>query len=265
MSKTSIRKVRILNTVMAAVLLAGCGTVSKNINDDGTHAKELIWPQQTDLNPLAKEGSYPTQQSLMLLQPGLSKTQVQKLIGPPQFSEGIATREWNYLFHISNAQTKKFETCQYKVFFSKSGKVGSQYWLPENCGYIGSIPTDQRLQTDGLFKFDQWQFSQLDSESMGRLETFSRQVQATLSPNREISITAYTDRLGSADYNQLLSERRATAIKHFLMERGIPASQITTYGAGDTKPLSKGCNASLKQSDLISCLSPDRRVEIDVK
>jgi len=45
-------------------------------------------------------------------------------------------------------------------------------------------------------------------------------------------LTGYTDTVGSAQYNQKLSERRAESAKKFLVSLGVPANQIATHGKG---------------------------------
>jgi OmpA-OmpF porin, OOP family len=50
-------------------------------------------------------------------------------------------------------------------------------------------------------------------------------------------VTGHTDTVGSAEYNQALSERRARSVETALIEMGVPAEQITTSGAGQTQPL----------------------------
>jgi OmpA-OmpF porin, OOP family len=52
-----------------------------------------------------------------------------------------------------------------------------------------------------------------------------------------IVVTGHTDTVGSAEYNQALSERRAQAVQDALVEMGVPADQITTRGLGFTQPL----------------------------
>jgi|SRR5580658_130843 OOP family OmpA-OmpF porin len=47
-------------------------------------------------------------------------------------------------------------------------------------------------------------------------------------------VTGHTDTVGSARYNQGLSERRAAAVKNELVADGLPASEITTLGVGKT-------------------------------
>jgi Outer membrane protein and related peptidoglycan-associated (lipo)proteins len=49
--------------------------------------------------------------------------------------------------------------------------------------------------------------------------------------------TGHTDSIGTEAYNQKLSERRANAVKAYLVSKGVPASKITTLGKGETQPV----------------------------
>ena len=52
-----------------------------------------------------------------------------------------------------------------------------------------------------------------------------------------VSISGHTDSTGSAAYNRDLSQRRAAAVKRYLVEHGIDASRIETRGAGPDEPI----------------------------
>ncbi|WP_241626359.1 OmpA family protein [Rosenbergiella epipactidis] len=244
------------------LLLSGCGTLSNKINAEGTSAKKIIWPSESDLNPLNSGGMYPAPETLALLHPGLTKQQLKKIIGPPQFNEFIAAREWNYLFNVSAEKVGQYRICQYKVFFNKKGEVGSQYWLPEGCGKTKQ-ESHLILPVDGLFRYDQWQLNQLEKSSLQRLEVVADQLNQPAWMYKKITITAYTDRLGSDTYNKELSLKRATTISNFFILHGISSSRIKAQGEGNSHPISQGCSDHLSQKLLVECLSPDRRVEID--
>jgi OmpA-OmpF porin, OOP family len=80
-----------------------------------------------------------------------------------------------------------------------------------------------------------------------------------------ILVTGHTDRLGSNQYNQKLSERRANAVNAYLVSKGIPDSRTTSAGKGETQPVTKSgdCKGPVSKK-LIACLQPDRRVDVDV-
>src|SRR6266516_1067100 len=55
-------------------------------------------------------------------------------------------------------------------------------------------------------------------------------------PEVRATVEGHTDSVGSEAYNQRLSERRANAVRDYLVAHGIDASRITTRGYGKTKP-----------------------------
>ncbi|MHB8987475.1 MAG: OmpA family protein [Desulfobulbia bacterium] len=77
----------------------------------------------------------------------------------------------------------------------------------------------------------------------------------------DVLIVGYTDRIGSETYNQKLSERRAQAIKNYLVGRGVKAERLKAIGKGESSPIAD-CTGK-KNVALIKCLAPNRRVEIE--
>jgi OOP family OmpA-OmpF porin len=76
-----------------------------------------------------------------------------------------------------------------------------------------------------------------------------------------VVITGYADRIGSHKYNQKLSERRASAVKDYLVAKGVAANRLNAVGRGEENPVVT-CN-NKKRADLIKCLEPNRRVEVE--
>jgi outer membrane protein OmpA-like peptidoglycan-associated protein len=77
-----------------------------------------------------------------------------------------------------------------------------------------------------------------------------------------VHVSGHADRIGSPDYNQKLSERRADALRAYLVEKGVEESKIEISSYGTTLP-AKDCGAE-KGRALIECLAPNRRVELEV-
>lgn len=77
----------------------------------------------------------------------------------------------------------------------------------------------------------------------------------------QVVITGYTDRLGSPRYNQKLSERRAQAVKDYLVGKGVAATRLSAVGKGEADAVVE-CQQK-QRSALIACLAPNRRVEVE--
>lgn len=79
-----------------------------------------------------------------------------------------------------------------------------------------------------------------------------------------LTVTGHTDRIGSQQYNQKLSERRAEVVRQYLVSKGVAPARINAIGKGKTAPV-KFCPDSRNQKETIACLSANRRVEIEIK
>ena len=80
-----------------------------------------------------------------------------------------------------------------------------------------------------------------------------------------VLVTGHTDRLGSQQYNQKLSERRAAAVASYLASKGVAKDKIETLGMGKTQPVPGVVCEQKNRKALIACLQPHRRVEVEVK
>ncbi len=73
-------------------------------------------------------------------------------------------------------------------------------------------------------------------------------------PDRRIAVEGHTDNVGSEDYNQRLSQRRAEAVAALLESRGVDASRVESRGLGESMPVASNDEDSGRQAN--------RRVEI---
>lgn len=113
---------------------------------------------------------------------------------------------------------------------------------------------------DALFAFDK---SVLKPEGIVMLDDLVNQLNGTRYDT--IMITGQTDRIGSASYNQKLSERRAATVKDYLVAKNVQANRIDAEGKGETQPMTKlGDCPGAKSAKVIACLQPDRRVDVEM-
>ena len=120
--------------------------------------------------------------------------------------------------------------------------------------------TSQKItyQADALFDFDK---ATLKPAGKQKLDELASKIEGM---NTEVVVaTGYTDRIGSDKYNDRLSLRRAQAVKSYLVSKGVPSNKIYTEGKGKRNPVTTGCNQK-NRKQLIACLAPDRRVEVEV-
>jgi OOP family OmpA-OmpF porin len=120
------------------------------------------------------------------------------------------------------------------------------------------------LAADVLFDFDK---AVLKPEGMAKLDDLVGKLKPIA---LEVIIAiGHTDRIGSVEYNQKLSVRRAEAVKAYLVSKGIEPNRIYTEGKGLKQPVKDCPNPTAKgpiktRAQLIECLQPNRRVEIEV-
>ena len=116
------------------------------------------------------------------------------------------------------------------------------------------------LAADTLFDFDK---ATLKPEGKAKLDDLAGKIKGI---KLEVIIAVgHADRFGTDKYNQVLSEKRAEAVKAYLVGKGIEPNRVYTEGKGKKQPVTKPdqCKGA-KSKKVIECLQPDRRVEIEV-
>ncbi|NID06380.1 OmpA family protein [Luteibacter jiangsuensis] len=258
-----------------ALALAGCGNYSHEVAKDGRSAGQLAWPSPTNMPSMHKGGTFPNLDNLRQVRSGLDKHQIAELIGYPHFEEGVwGVREWNYVFNFRKPGNDEVTVCQYKILFDKDKLARSFYWMPEACSALAEEPRPEpapiaaapapspqniTLSADALFAFDSAGLTDGGKEAVTNLGAKLRE---HIAQTQSIRVTGYTDRLGSDAYNQQLSERRARAVMEALVSDGVPRTKIVAEGLGEKDPI-KDCPDGPRK-ELVTCLAPNRRVEIRV-
>lgn len=115
------------------------------------------------------------------------------------------------------------------------------------------------LQTDAFFDFDK---AVIKAEGKAKLDEFVTK----MSEHQEVDVllvTGHTDRIGSSSYNMKLSQRRADAVKKYLVDKGVKSDRIETAAKGESEPV-VACEG-IRGSAAIKCLAPNRRVIVETK
>ncbi len=120
-------------------------------------------------------------------------------------------------------------------------------------------PDKITFSADALFDFDRAILKQKGKQSLDSLMAKLGNVKYDV-----IIAVGYTDRIGSKDYNKKLSVERAEAVKNYLVSaHSVDPSNVFVDGKGEANPVT-GTTCNGKGKNLISCLEPDRRVEIEI-
>ncbi|PBI80448.1 hypothetical protein A9993_12225 [Rahnella victoriana] len=127
---------------------------------------------------------------------------------------------------------------------------------------VAAEPQRFNLKSDVMFGFNSAKLSPQGKDAVAEL--YNRpEIQA--SKGKMTTVIGYSDRLGSAAYNQELSAQRAQAVADELVRLGMPAANMQADGRGSNNPVTgNSCDSVTARNDLINCLAPDRRVVIEI-
>ena len=95
------------------------------------------------------------------------------------------------------------------------------------------------LNGDALFDFDKFD---VKPAAALVLEKAAKNIKALARKGTVIRVNGYTDGVGSDDYNNKLSERRAEAVANWLASKGLPRSAIKTSGFGKADPVASNAD-----------------------
>jgi OOP family OmpA-OmpF porin len=100
------------------------------------------------------------------------------------------------------------------------------------------------LSAKTLFDFDK---SDLRPEGKRALDDVLVEVAKHSGEVTHITVTGHTDWVGTIVYNQKLSERRANAVRFYLISKGVDASMVSSVGMGKAEPIATNRTAEGRQ------------------
>lgn len=127
------------------------------------------------------------------------------------------------------------------------------------------------LKSDFLFSFDKDTLRPEARAELNRLAAQLSDVQV-----QSAHVVGHTDFMGTEQYNQALSERRAIAVANYLVSQGVPVGKISAAGMGESQArmtqqclaevskLGKRVSKATKRAKQIACIEPDRRVDVQI-
>ncbi len=107
----------------------------------------------------------------------------------------------------------------------------------------------EKLSKQSLFEFNSDKVSEDSYAALDIVANFLKE-----SPNVTVKVEGHTDNIGTKEYNQKLSERRAASVANYLIDKGVDNSRVTIQGFGFSKPIASNKTAEGR--------SMNRRTEI---
>ena len=121
--------------------------------------------------------------------------------------------------------------------------------------HIESPPTSAEMLVDSVFMiFFEQNSNALSEKAVEKLDRIFEILSEN--PNTEIILNGYSDSIGPASYNEMISEIRANAVKSYLIGKGIAPFRMTAFGHGSQKFIASNKSAEGRQLN--------RRVEIEI-
>lgn len=108
------------------------------------------------------------------------------------------------------------------------------------------------LNVNTLFDFDSAELTDKAHEQLDKVTQYLKEAESV-----KVEIGGHTDGMGTAEYNQTLSEKRAQAVYDYLVGKGIAAERLTAVGYGKDKPVAS--------NDTEEGRAQNRRIEFKVK
>lgn len=110
--------------------------------------------------------------------------------------------------------------------------------MPKQAMYVAPVAaaTTERvsMSADALFDFDK---SNIKPDGKVHMDEIIHRLNLRGAELGVIVSTGHTDSIGSDEYNMKLSERRADAVKEYLVSQGVDNNRIRTEGAGERQPV----------------------------
>jgi outer membrane protein OmpA-like peptidoglycan-associated protein len=138
---------------------------------------------------------------------------------------------------IGNYMDKQAEEMQKDIAGAKIERIGEGIKITFDSGILFAVNS-----------------SDLTQDAKGNIEKLSTILNKY--PDTNILIEGHTDSTGSDDYNQKLSERRASSVSYFAMSKGVEGTRFSTIGYGENQPVAPNATVDGRRQN--------RRVEIAI-
>jgi OmpA-OmpF porin, OOP family len=180
----------------------------------------------------------------------------------PQAQKEVACAQVKLMHAGHDAWTRDFDAAQVKIDAILNTVADARHSLA-NCPALPEPEPELAsnivlLPTDTLFAFNGSRTEAITLDGRGKLDALIAESKGDTGMSA-ITISGFTDRLGSNAYNMKLSQRRADTVQRYLIAGGV-TTVVTAQGFGKASPGSS-CKITERRA-LRRCLAGDRRVEL---
>ncbi|MDK9358864.1 porin OmpA [Lelliottia sp. V106_10] len=184
------------------------------------------------------------------------------------FSEDWAMRlEYQYVANIGQGGDNRIITDNGQTSLAMVYRFGQTQPMLVPIPEPVPVPSTQapqvfNLQSDVLFAHDS---ATLTTTGQAAVIQLYQKLHAAGAESLHVTVKGYTDRTGSDAHNQDLSTRRAQAVASVLKNEGLPSGVLNILGMAESDPVTgTQCDSVKNRQALVNCLSPDRRVVVEV-
>jgi OOP family OmpA-OmpF porin len=185
----------------------------------------------------------------------------------PQAQKEVACAQVKLMHAGHDAWTRDFDAAQVKIDAVLTTVADARISLA-NCTVLPEpefarqpVPLPSNLvllPTDTLFAFNGSRTEAITLDGRGKLDALIAESKGDTEMT-VITVSGFTDRLGSNAYNKKLSQRRADTVQRYLIAGGV-TTVVTSQGFGKASP---GNRCEMKERRALRrCLAGDRRVEL---
>lgn len=184
-----------------------------------------------------KSGVFVAPHNVVMITPGMKKSQIYTLLDVPHFNEGFNVKRWNYILNFYTGKGNEYVACQYQIRFAAKGRVDQTYLQTPECAAllerllspappppaVAAVDPTVPARTYGFtFAFNS---AEVSPQGLATLREAATEIGS--GGYREVIVTGFTDTMGSTQYNDALAARRAAAAADIL--RGQVGQQVPVY------------------------------------
>ncbi len=174
--------------------------------------------------------------------------------------KSTVTQNGNFVFtsNVPGTYNMKIESDGY-ISETRSFNLPSNYSLGEIVlnSELSRVEPEKVLLKNVYFGFASSKISSEEAQKLNHIVSILNE-----NANFSIEVAGFTDALGPASYNKILSEKRAKAVSDFLMKKGIDAKRVVIKGYGETNFIA--INKKPDGSDAPEGRKYNRRVEFHI-